>query len=401
MSARNSLLGLGIGAAAAVGAAAVGVAADRLRRARGTAVALGTTGEYDVVPDTVRVVTADDGVPLHVEIDEPRAPRARGSDGGPVPTVVFSHGWTLSLRSWVFQRRVLRDAGYRVVLWDQRGHGSSGTGDRSSYDVDQLGRDLTRVLAEAAPEGPLVLVGHSMGGMTMMAFAEQHPDAVRDRVVGAAFVATSPGDLRGVSWGLGTLLGQMVHRAGPTALDVLAPRQPLVDAARRAGRPVEEYLVQRYSFASPVPLSVVRFTADMIFDTSMQVMAGFAPTLDAHEKRQALAAYHGTEVLVLSGSDDLLTPTTHSDEIVRHLPGAEQVVVNDAGHLVMLEHPDLVNEQLLALLVRVRRSAEAPAGSGPPVRHTVTDLAKRRRDREAARRAAGRSRRSGRRTTHG
>ncbi len=387
---RKSLLGLGVGLGVAAGATAVGVAADRLWRARGTAIALGTeTGEYDVTPDAERLVTADDGVPLHVEIDESRRRPDGVAEGDPIPTVVFNHGFTLSLRSWVFQRRALRDAGYRMVLWDQRGHGQSGTGDRSSYDVDQLGRDLERVLEEAAPEGPLVLVGHSMGGMTMMALGEARPDLVRDRVVGAAFVATSTGGLGEVFWGLGGLLGRAVHRAAPTALDRLAPRQSLVDAARRNGRPVEEYFVQRYSFDSPMPLGLVRFTADMIFGTSMEVIAGFTATLEGHDKAEALAAYQGTETLVLCGAGDLLTPVEHSDEIVRLLPAAEQVVVNEAGHLVMLEHPDLVNEQLLALLGRSKRSTAAP---GRRVRHTVTDLAKRRRDRQAARRASDRAR---------
>ena len=120
-----------------------------------------------------------------------------------VPTVVFSHGYTLSLRSWVFQRRALTAAGYRVVVWDQRGHGRSGTGSKESANIDQLGRDLARVIAEAAPEGPLVLVGHSMGGMTMMSLAVDHHALIRERVVAAAFIATSPGSLDEVSWGFG------------------------------------------------------------------------------------------------------------------------------------------------------------------------------------------------------
>ena len=110
--------------------AAAGVATDRLVRARSTARALGGTDSYDVVPDKELVVIADDGVPLHVEIDEPRGDDARAATS--CPTVVFSHGYTLSLRSWVFQRRALTAAGYRVVVWDQRGHGRSGTGRKES-----------------------------------------------------------------------------------------------------------------------------------------------------------------------------------------------------------------------------------------------------------------------------
>ena len=259
---RKTLTGLGIGLAAAAATATVSVVADRLVRARQTARALDSADTYDVEATTTVVVIATDGVPLHVEIDEPEGRPTTAPDGAPLPTVVFCHGYTLSLRSWVFQRRALKAAGYRVVLWDHRGHGQSGAGSKESYDVDQLGRDLGAVISSVAPQGPLVLVGHSMGGMTLMALAMQQPELIKERVLGVAFVATSPGGLSAVSWGLGNMLGRAVHRMGPTAVGQLAGRQSLVNAARRAGRDVEEFMVDRYSFASPVPLSIVRMTAD-------------------------------------------------------------------------------------------------------------------------------------------
>lgn len=402
MTARKSLLGLGIGLVTAAGAATVGVAADRLLKARGAAVALGTTGEHDEDPDHAMVVLADDGVRLHVEIDDPHGrPPGAGKDAV-IPTVVLSHGYTLSLKSWIFQRRALRRAGYRVVLWDQRGHGRSEAGAPESYDVDQLGHDLGSVIAQAVPEGPLVLVGHSMGGMTMMALAASDHELIRERVVGAAFVSSSAGGLSTVSWGLGKLLGQLVHRVGPLAVARLSGRQSLITSALRRGKDVEEFFVDRYSFASPVPLSIVRLTGDMIFGTDIEVISGFMPTLDRHDKREALAQFIGVETLVLNGAQDLLTPPDHSEEIVRLVPGAEHVVVNDCGHIILLEHPDVVSEQLLALLERAVRAGEAtgkekPAGEAErraaapqqtPVRRVVTDVAKRKRDDTA--RATGR-----------
>lgn len=370
---RRSLIGLGVGLASAGVAAAAGVAADQLLNARRTAVALQPPGELDHVADDTLVVLTQDGVPLHVEIDNPERAQPRED----LPTVVLSHGYTLSLKCWVFQRRALTRAGYRVVLWDQRGHGRSGRGEPGSYDIDQLGRDLATVIAQTAPSGPLVLVGHSMGGMTMMAMAAQLPDLVRDRVVGAAFVASSAGSLATVSWDLGAVLGRAVHRVGPTALSTVARRQGLVDAVRRRGVELERFLVARYSFASPVPMPVVAYTADMIMGTALEVTSGFLPSLDRHDKREALAAYQGVEVLVISGIQDMLTPPAHSEEIVRHIPGAEHVLVNDAGHVIMLEHPEVVNEQLLGLLERVRRAGR-PGEYLPRVQQTVTDLAQRR-----------------------
>lgn len=390
---RKSVLGLGLGLAGAGVATVAGMTTDRLLRARRTAVALGTGGEYDVVPDETLEVLADDGVPLHVEVDTARGRPTTAPSDAVVPTVVLCHGYTLSLRSWVFQRRALSAAGYRVVLWDQRGHGRSGSGDPQSYEIDQLGRDLAQVLDEVVPTGPIVLVGHSMGGMTLMSMAEQRPDLVRDRVVGAAFIATSPGGLSKVSWGLGNLLGQLVHRVGPPAVSRLARRQGLIDAARERAREVELFFVNRYSFASPVPLSIVSLTADMIFGTSMEVVSALLPGFDQHDKRKALEQFIGVETLVLSGAEDLLTPPEHSEEIARLVPGAEHVLVNDAGHIIMLEHPQVVNDQLEALLGRAMRGAAGVRGRDPSprVRRTVTDLAKRRRDSSARRGTRGRS----------
>ena len=378
---RRTLTGIGIGLAAAGATAAVSVVVDRLARALQTAKALETFDTYEEEASEHQIVLATDGVPLHVEIDEPEQARAGVHHGAAVPTVVFSHGYTLSLRSWVFQRRALKAAGYRVVLWDQRGHGQSGAGTKESYEIDQLGLDLGAVIRAVAPQGPLILVGHSMGGMTMMALATQHPELVRDRVLGVAFVSTSPGGISAVSWGLGNVLGKVVHRLGPFAVGQLAGRQGLVNSVRKAGRDVEEYFVDLYSFASPVPLSIVRLTADMIFRTRMEVISDFMETFDKHDKREALEQFIGVETLVLNGVQDLLTPPQHSEEIVRLIPGAEHVLVNDAGHIIMLEHADVVSEQLLSLIGRAQRAAAAHIDQRdkPRVRRTITDLAKRRR----------------------
>ena len=378
---RRTLTGIGVGLAAAGATAAAGVVADRLARALQTAKALDTLDTFEEEPSEKIVVLADDGVPLHIEVDEPVGRPAGLPAGVPVPTVVFSHGYTLSLRAWVFQRRALKAAGYPVVLWDARGHGQSGAGSKESYEIDQLGHDLYSVINAVAPDGPLILVGHSMGGMTMMALAAHHPHLIKDRVIGAAFVATSPGGISAVSWGLGKILGKAVHRLGPFAVGQLAGRQGLVNSVLKAGREVEEYFVDLYSFASPVPLSIVRLTADMIFKTRMEVISDFIPTFDKHDKREALSQYIGVETLVINGVQDMLTPPEHSAEIVSLIPGAEHILVNDAGHIIMLEHGDVVSEQLLALVGRAERAAASHLDQRdkPRVRRTITDLANRRR----------------------
>ena len=399
-SGAGGIAGVGLGLAAGALTAAAGVAADRLSRGRRTAVALDEArGERDRLykedPDLELVVVASDGVPLHVEIDEARGEVAQ-DEAAPRPTVVFSHGYCMSNRCWVFQRRAVRAAGYRVVIWDQRGHGSSGVGERDSYDIDQLGEDLLLVLQETVPEGPVVLVGHSMGGMTMMALGLVDELYVRERVIGAAFIATSPGKLSDMTFGVARPLGRLVHRLAPTAASTLSNRQGLVDGGVRAARDVIDFFVDWGSFGSPVPLSVAQLTTDMIFDTRMDTISAFMPRFNTHDKREALAAFRGVETLVLNGQMDRLTPPDHSDEIVRLVPGAEHVVVAEAGHIIMLEHPELVSEQVLALIDRSRRHAGAAERydldalvARRPGRTTLTDI-KRQREVAAARRAVRR-----------
>ena len=384
----KGLAGLGIGVAAAGAAAAAGVAANRLTKDRHARFAvLSPEGSYAHVPDKEFVVVADDGVPLHVEVDEPAADEASADK----PTVVFSHGYTLSLKSWVLQRKALAAAGFRVVLWDQRSHGQSERAPAESCTIEQLGADLKRVIDDAAPEGPLVLVGHSMGGMTMMSMAHQFPEVIEERVVAAAFVATSAGGQNMMNLGFGQLTGRLLGRLGPRFLSRLGTRQQLVNTARRLGRDVEDLIVEHYSFASPVSQQTVRYTGDMIMGTPLAVMAEFLPSINLHDKREALEHFRGVETLVVNGMQDLLTPPDHSDEIVRLVPGAEHLVVEDAGHIIMLEHPELVTEQLLALIERGMRAADEGLAveRKPRVRRTVTDLAKRRR--------VARARRGGRR----
>ncbi|QQR99860.1 MAG: alpha/beta hydrolase [Austwickia sp.] len=388
----RALTGLGLGLAAAGLTAAAGAAADRLSRDRRVALALdaerGVTrrSAYFETPDHEQTVCSSDGTPLHVVIDEPRGTATEDESGATKPTVVFSHGYCLSLDCWVFQRRALREAGYRVVLWDQRGHGLSGTGDTDSYHIDQLGRDLKYVLDAVVPEGPILLVGHSMGGMTIMALGLDFPQYVKERVVGAAFVATSTGGLSSVSYGLGAAAGKAVHAFGPAAAGRLARFQEAVDGTVRASKDVMNFIVDWGSFGSPVPMSVAELTTDMIFSTRMEVISAMMPHFDRHDKREALGSFRGIETLVFNGAADKLTPPSHSDAIVRLLPGSEHVVIEEAGHVIMLEHPEILNEQLLALAVRACRAAAAGHSSDEaraPVHYL--DVGRRRKAREVGR----------------
>jgi pimeloyl-ACP methyl ester carboxylesterase len=98
----------------------------------------------------------------------------------------------------------------------------------------------------------------------------------------------------------------------------------------------------------------------MIESTPIDVVAEFYPAFTEHEKTEALEVFDSLPGLVLAGGKDLLTPSDHSRDIAERLPDAEFVVVPGAGHLVMLERPDLVNAHLAALLTEAADAARAP-----------------------------------------
>jgi pimeloyl-ACP methyl ester carboxylesterase len=394
---RVSLVSLGVGLAAAGVGAALGLAAERVTVGRPLRLPVDDQGQpvddegYGTLHAPAVRVEADDGTLLHVEVDEldpPPAP-ARGRRRRPQPepplTVVFSHGYALSLDSWHYQRKALRGR-YRMVFWDQRGHGRSATGPDGSATIDQIGSDLGRVLAAVAPQGPLVLIGHSMGGMTVLSLAEKDRALFDERVRGVALVSTSAGGLGHVDLGL-PRLGPLFQRLAPGAVKALTWTPNLVERGRRIGSDLEALLVRRYSYASPVSASLVRFTADMIASTRLEVISDFLPTFSTHDKRAAVATLQGHDVLVLVGDGDLLTPVAHSEDIARQLPAAEHVVVRDAGHLVMLEHPEVVTMHLADLVERSRQPRDTTLAERPPVplvRRTVTSVGRAGRRRNGA-----------------
>lgn len=375
--------------------AAANAVGERVMNARAGYRSVDAPDGWAHVPTESLVVTAEDGVALHVEIDAPEAStRGRRHPAGRTPTVVLVHGFALSMRSWVLQRRALIHAGFRVVSYDQRGHGRSGEPALDRCTVDQLGRDLSAVLEATCPSGPIVLVGHSMGGMTVMSYAGQHAELVQDRVLAVALISTSPGGSEMTEFGMGPTVGRVVGSFGPRVLTRLSRHAGPIGALLKMGRGVQDAVVQRWAFDSPVSADLVHLVREMIFATSFDVMAAFLPDIDGLDLGEHLGPLTGIETLVMNGAGDLITPPAHSVEIVRMIPGAEHVVIEDAGHILMLEHPQLVTQQLLMLIGRAQRAvAEGlPVSSKPRVRRTIQDISKKRRTEQAAR--AGRGGRS-------
>jgi pimeloyl-ACP methyl ester carboxylesterase len=296
-------------------------------------------------PPGSRVVTTDDGVPLHVEVD--------GDLDAPL-TVVLSHGFTARLVEWDLQRAALRDRA-RLVLWDQRGHGRSGWTKLTTATIDHTGRDLGQVLDATTPTGPVVLAGHSMGGMSVLALARQRPELFGDRVVGVFLLATSAGGL--VETGvLGLLIrGVRKLRLLSLYLRLLQLVAPLLERFRRRGTRLGRRVTRRLLFgADDADLANVRLVQELLEETPYPVAMAFYATFLDHDETAALEVLRRVPVTVVAATHDRLTPAAHGRDIADRIgENAELVVVPGAGHSVNLTRTDVVDAAFVRLLDRV------------------------------------------------
>jgi pimeloyl-ACP methyl ester carboxylesterase len=362
---RAGLFGAAVGLAAA--GVAIGVVAERVmirrtqhestdpyaeepfgRLSYDESVTLSTPDGLDIYAEIVEAV---DGI----ELDADFAAAVATDSPAPEPTVVFVHGFCLGMGTFHFQRKELTRRGiWRAVYYDQPGHGRSGRLSTGEYELPALGDALKAVLDETTPEDPIILVGHSMGGMTIMAFAERYPELYAQRVVGTVLIATSAGRLEAGSSGL----PELISRAGRPLLPLLNGATKLtgrvIDRARQASGDLAWLLTRRYGFGGPSPSrALVSYVEKMNSDTPTETVARYLRTLYSHAGYPALDALRDKPVLLICGDCDPITPLAHSEEMKEHLPHADLVVIPDSGHVVLLEHADEVNEALLRFLEKI------------------------------------------------
>lgn len=363
----------------AAGAAAAGAAARLVQQRNKIAHRdLGDHTPFGSLHSAPITVVADDGVRLHAELEEadpPKAPRPgrlgrRVVEEASAPgiTVVFVHGYSLSLDCWHFQR-----AGYRGLVrtayYDQRSHGQSQKSSIDHSTIEQLGRDLVRVIDDLSGDDRVVLVGHSMGGMTILSLAEERPDLFGTKVVGAALISTTAGGLDPgrilfpmVPAGLGAgVVGRVVS--------ALSRGHRGVDLLRRYAHDLAGVVVDQYAFGSDVPKSYVDFVYDMLDATPFSVVADFFPAFAALDKWAHLEPLSRIPVAIVCGTDDKITGIGHSRKLHARIHGSDLLECQGAGHMVIIERHAEVNDELDELIDHAIDFAErhpwAPDHAGP------------------------------------
>jgi pimeloyl-ACP methyl ester carboxylesterase len=292
-----------------------------------------------------RVVTTSDGVALSV--------RDWGSRHAG-HTVVLLHGFCLNKESWTIQTtQLIRRWGnnIRIISYDHRGHGDSGNAPMHTYRIDRLADDLAELLVALGVTGPLTLVGHSMGGMTALAYlgrpASKRPVEPETLVL----VATAAGNLG--SHGLGRLLStpatsllyHLVHHM---------PRAGTDEVVQFLARPLCAALTRHSGYGETAPKSLVAMSAATINATPSTTKVGFLPGLKNYDCTQTLRSITANTTII-SGGADKLTPMCHARKLAAGIPGATLIHRPTAGHTLLHEIPQVVTTAISSAIAAGRR----------------------------------------------
>ncbi len=248
--------------------------------------------------------------------------------GPDAPVVVLPHCWGCSHEIWLPVARRLREEGYRVVLYDQRGHGASTRG-TAPLAIETLAHDLAVVL-DATDVRDAVLAGHSMGGMTIMSLATHRPDVLKERAKATVLVATAA-----------TSVGDRSGQSARLASAMVA--SPVVTRAMRAKN---GHFFVRYAFGDSPVRAHVDLTRELFGGCHGTVRGDFLLAFATMDLLEGIATID-VPTTVMVGSRDALTLPKKAEQIVATVPGARLVALQNRGHMLPLEDPDAVTDEIV------------------------------------------------------
>lgn len=299
-------------------------------------------------PDDLGPVASFDGTGIAV----------RASGDPSLPTILFVHGFSLDLTTWHYQWTEL-SASYRCVLLDLRSHGRSDRAAGGDVTPGAFGQDLTAVVEALGSERPILLVGHSMGSMAILAMAEARPDLFETRIAGCVFVGSAASDL---------LRGAM-----GSITELLRPRLGSIrEAARRMNR-LRGYVLARPGDVGHVIARLTQF-GPHASPHAVDYVVGLAARAPAEVWTDALAGLMDMDLrhaikhvrvpaLVMVGEHDRVTPPSSAVALAGELPEGRLEVLPHAGHIPMIEVHEEFNRRLEGF-ARVVLGRDAPGKAG-------------------------------------
>jgi pimeloyl-ACP methyl ester carboxylesterase len=301
-----------------------------------------------------RTVQGADGSALHIE-------ETGRKDG---PAIVLTHGWGLDSTIWRYAKRDLGER-FRIIVWDLQGLGRSSQPKDGRYAMERFADNL-RVVADQA-QGPVVLVGHSIGGMTTQTLAGLRPEVLGEKVKGIVLVNTT--HLRPSKT---TAASSLVDGLYPIAKIFLALQIPLAPLAWlvkwQSYLSGQAHIANRIGgFGKHVTRSQLEHTTKLATKANPAVEAKGIFAMQGWDITPKLPGVN-VPVLVLGGEVDLITKEEAGENIAKTIPGARFKLMPGCGHMGFYELPSEYNREIAAFAEEVLGSggSSAQAGAGAP-----------------------------------
>lgn len=246
--------------------------------------------------------------------------------GGGVP-LLFVHGFPLTHQIWAPQLQALAIK-HRMIAPDLRGHGKTAA-PPGPYTMEQMADDL-KALIDTRRCGPVMMIGHSMGGYIALAFVRRYPKLV----AGLGLICTRAGADTPEGKTNRENLAQRVEKDGSVAVaDAMFPK--MLAPSTYATQPELSDSIRRMMLATPV-----------------SGLAGAVRGMAARADSTDLLPSIKVPTLIITGADDQLIPPKESENMAKQIPDATLHIIPGAGHLPSVEKPAQFNQSLSAFLAK-------------------------------------------------
>ena len=265
-------------------------------------------------------------------------------------TILYVHGFNISSQSFYLQERALKPLGIRQLLVDVRGHGLTTADSPAELSVDRAADDVMAVLADRGVTGPVIVVGHSLGGPISLSLIRRYAGEPGGFYLAGSVQISSavdPFTERGLPLALGGKAGTALYRA-------VQAMPGLSEAVRVGVTSALAPLLAVGFYAGHVPWEIIRFHADMIQGTPLRTYEGFFPDLREHSERGVEAKLKGVPGYILVGELDTVAPLEQSEALHEVWPDAALQVLPQSGHMPPLDAAGAVTAAVMRLVAKLQ-----------------------------------------------
>ena len=302
------------------------------------------------------MVASPTGAELYVEVE--------GAAEGTV--VIATHGWGLDSTIWRYLKRDLAEmralTPNQLITWDLAGAGRSKAPEGGSITLENFAADLQMLIVRVAPR-PVILIGHSIGGMTIQTLIRDTPSLVRDQVAGIVLVNTTYTNplktmiLSGLAQALRKPLLEPMFK-----LTILLKPLAWLSAWQNYFNGVS-HLANRLQFAGSVTYSQLDHTTLLGTRNSPAVLAEGNLAMFDWEATGAMGAFTGP-VLVIGGEQDLVTKLEAGETIQAQSSTGALERVSNANHMGFLERSHHYNALIGDFIVANGGVVQLPVRAG-------------------------------------